>query len=98
MAVCWADSFFPVLRTIRQFPQAPIPRIPADWGLHFRFFCAISVNCYQRKIIGDAAERGSVTGCKPTCGRPIWFAREPPWRHGRFALRYQGHECAPQAA
>lgn len=50
------------------------------------------------KIIGDAAERGSVTGCKPTCGRPIWFAREPPWRHGRSALRYQGHECAPQAA
>ena len=42
------------------------------------------------KIIGDAAERGSVTGCKPTCGRPIWFAREPPWRHGRSALRYRG--------
>ena len=28
----------------------------------------------------------------------VWFAREPPWRHGRSALRYRGLEGAPQGA
>ena len=28
----------------------------------------------------------------------VWFAREPPWRHGRSALRYRGLKCAPLGA
>ncbi len=30
--------------------------------------------------------------------RAVWFAREPPWRHGRSALRYRGLESAPHGA
>ena len=45
------------------------------------------------KITGNTVMRGLATGCKPVCGSPVWFAREPPWRHGRTALRYQGVKC-----
>ena len=53
------------------------------------------ISAMNGKIIVNAAQRGPATGCKPDCGGTVWFAREPPWRHGRTPTVTGVSKCAP---
>ena len=68
------------------------PRFQAKLGgmgiflLHFPVFCAISVNCISDERENDREtppREGRSPAASRPAERPAWFAREPPWRHGR---------------